>query len=170
MRPLSLALLLIAIITAPLAAAEPAATFSAPAPPESTVSPQTVPEGPEDRLGWLERRRLGLTLANAARIAADLRDQGLIEKSTPRSLTATLILGRLQAENPEAWAPRIAEAQQLKAAGDQNWDEFFQAAIRFLEALLPLIELLIALFASTTEAILYAAALGLCWRIRRCDP
>lgn len=83
-------------------------------------------------LSFRQRRELGLTIANLAEIAKELKAEGEIDKDTPRSEVAAAIAVRLEAKNPAAF----------KGAAAIDLDSI----IAFIERLLPLILKLIDLF------------------------
>jgi len=89
-------------------------------------------ERPESRLGFLQRRKLGLTWRNLRPIVKHLQEEGRIGNGNP-SADAVLVMEELMAQNPEAWA---AEAPTV------DWD----AIIEFLERLIPLILKILSLF------------------------
>lgn len=81
------------------------------------------------RLTLIQRRKMGLTIVNCARVAAKLRKAGTLSEDA--DVAAAQIAAELAGENPKAF----------QAAG-ADWG----AILAFIEKLLPLILQLIALF------------------------
>lgn len=88
----------------------------------------------EERLGLLERRRLGLTIPALVPVVKKLRDEGQLTGEP--SVDAATVAALLVSQNPE----------EYKAAAGRDWQAFFEALLAFLEKVLPLILQLIALF------------------------
>lgn len=88
----------------------------------------------EERLGLLQRRRLGLTIPALAPVVKKLRDEGQLTGEP--SVDAVMVANFLVSQNQE----------EYKAAAGRDWQAFFEALIAFLEKLLPLILQLIDLF------------------------
>ena len=115
----------------PPGAAVKAWTAVAPAGPSSSPSSATsIGKRPEGRLGFLERRRLGLTIHELRPLVKTMLDDGRISRDNP-SAAAAEVMSELLESNPQ-WAenPKI------------DWD----AVLEFLEKLIPLIIMLIELF------------------------
>jgi hypothetical protein len=89
----------------------------------------------EERLGLLQRRRLGLTIPDLVPVVKELQAQGQLTGEP--SVDAVTVANVLIAKQP----------QEYQAAAGRDWQAFFEALIAFLEKLLPLILQLIALFA-----------------------
>jgi len=85
-------------------------------------------------LGLLQRRRLGLTVANVAAKVRELEKAGALTGIV--AVDAAAVAQALLNENPELYQ---------KEAG-RDWQEFFDALISFLEKLIPLILKLIEIF------------------------
>ncbi len=88
-------------------------------------------------LSLRQRRDLGLTIPNIANALRDLQKDGLLEKDMDRSVVAALVLERLAAQNPKSYA-----APELD----------IDAIIAFIEAILPLIMMIIQLFSYAAPA------------------
>jgi hypothetical protein len=86
-------------------------------------------EAAAGRLTLIQRRKMGLTIANCARAAAKLRKAGTL--SDDADVAAAQIAAELAGENPKAF----------QAAG-ADWG----AILAFIERILPIILQLIALF------------------------
>lgn len=89
------------------------------------------------RLGIIERRKLGLTFANALRIARKLHAEGTLVDDDSETAAAQ-VAAAMVAENPQAFKA---------VAGERDWSAFFDQLIAFLEKLMPLILQLIQIFA-----------------------
>lgn len=85
----------------------------------------------KERISLRERRRLGLTLPNMVRVAKQLKDEGRLTAETSRAEAAALIF------------MSIVPKEEVKLHADWDW----QAILDFIEALIPLILLLIEIFA-----------------------
>lgn len=88
----------------------------------------------DERLGVIERRRLGLTITTLAPLVKSLRDEGQLTGEP--AVDAVLLAQVLMAQKPKEFA---------EAAG-RDWQAFFDVLIAFLEKLLPIILQLIDLF------------------------
>ena len=83
------------------------------------------------RMGILERRRLGLTFGNIARVAKDLKSKGQLAEDP--TIAAGQIMAQIAAENPQTYSePGV------------DWD----AILEFIEALLPIILQIIEMFSA----------------------
>ena len=71
-----------------------------------------------------ERRKLGVTLRNAIKIARELKKDG--EEVNAESIAMAMI-----EENPKAF----------ERAGERDWSSFFEALIKFIEAIMPIIQM-----------------------------
>lgn len=80
------------------------------------------------RISLRERRALGLTLRNCARVASELKANG--EWTDDRKTNAQNIVAQLVDEAPESFVD-----------ADRDWASFFEALVAFLEKLMPLIEI-----------------------------
>lgn len=89
----------------------------------------------EERLGLLQRRRLGLTIPALVPVVKELQAQGQLTGEP--SVDAVTVANVLIAQKP----------QEYQAAAGRDWEAFFEALLAFLEKLLPLILLHISLFA-----------------------
>jgi hypothetical protein len=76
----------------------------------------------------LQRRRLGVTFVNVARIVREMDAAGELDRDQPDGI-ALQVLARLQAENPEEFA---------KVMADRDWASFFDALLAFLEKMIPI--------------------------------
>ncbi len=83
-----------------------------------------------ERLGFFERRKLGLTIAKVRPVVEKLAAEGKIDRDNP-SAAAAAVMHELMQQDPKAW-------------GDVQLD--FDAILEFLERLIPLIMKLIDLF------------------------
>ena len=85
----------------------------------------------EARDGFLatvrERRKLGVTLRNAVRIARELKRDG-------EAVNADAIAMVMVEDNPAAFVQ----------AGERDWESFFAALVKFLEAIMPIIQMFMA--------------------------
>ena len=93
-------------------------------------------ETPEGRLlgNFRERRRLGITLRNMARVAYELKAAD--EWSEDRRTNAASIAAQLIDEKPTAFIK----------AGERDWASFLEAVISFIEAFMPLILIFMEMF------------------------
>jgi len=87
-------------------------------------------------LGFFERRRLGLTLVNVARVLKHLEASGEIQKGQDTATIAAAVANRLVEEKPE----------EFKAAAGRDWQAFFEAVIAFLEKFIPMLLTILGLF------------------------
>lgn len=118
--------LILLIVAWPSLAAEPQ-TITIPA--TAVVAPAADTPGIGNRIGLIERRRLGLTTANMVRAARELKTEGAWPADAKAQSQA--ILAKLIDENPDAYlVPAI------------DWD----GLLAFIERLIPLILKLIELF------------------------
>jgi len=81
------------------------------------------------RLTIRERRELGLTVFNVARIVRELDQAGELDRND-RAATSAQVLERIIADNPQA---------VRNAVGERDWASFLEALMRFIEAILPII-------------------------------
>lgn len=137
---------LVACIALPTLADRPAAQWNAEgtvltvaAPARAPAAPAEVaaaeaPEGPRDRLGLLQRRRLGLTVAAVAEAHRAAVADGEIDEDMPASVRSIVVAERLVAANPQGYA----------AEAGRDWAEFFEQLLAFIEKLLPIIMLFFA--------------------------
>ena len=103
---------------------EPATT--APTPAAQPVTSTKVSGPLRD---FLQRRRLGVTFVNVARVVREMDAAGELDRDQPDGI-ALQVMARLQSENPEEFA---------KVMADRDWAAFFDALLAFLEKMLPLI-------------------------------
>lgn len=96
---------------------------------EKTVKATPAIGGVFDRLGLLERWRLGLTIRNVGDAAKKAVEEGRITPDMPNSVAAAVIAQDLVAANGEAYF----------AAAGRDWAAFFEQLLAFLEKILPLI-------------------------------
>jgi len=85
------------------------------------------PAASVERLGFFQRRQLGLTLINVSR--KNLKDSGEIRDGMDNATMALAVANALIAEEPEAY----------KAAAGRDWSTFFESLIAFLEKFIPLL-------------------------------
>ena len=76
-----------------------------------------------DRLGFIQRRKLGLTIVSVRRILKDLRESGEFEDNTDVATLSVMVATILVEENTDAY----------KVAAGADWQAFFEAVIAFLE-------------------------------------
>ncbi len=107
-----------------------------------------------DGLTWRERRKLGLTRMNVARVTIRLSRQGELPSTaglTGEDLDAAraeikdAVSAEIMAENPEAWA-QLIQSKTVQDDDGRNWAEFLDALASFFERLMPLIEQLMEWF------------------------
>jgi len=94
------------------------------------------PAAAVERLGFFQRRKLGLTLGNVRRVLKTMREQGEIDESTDASTAAVMVAKVLVQENTDAY----------KAAAGRDWEAFFEAVIAFLEKFIPMLLTILGLF------------------------
>ncbi len=115
-----------------------------------------------DGLTWRERRKLGMTRMNVARVTIRLSRQGELPSTAglsgedldaARAEIKDAVEAEIMAENPEAWAEVLqAKVQADLGDGDgRDWDAFFEALSSFLDSLMPFLETLIELFGSFAQ-------------------
>lgn len=80
-----------------------------------------------------DRMRLGLTIPQISGALRELKSEGSIDQSSSDAEIAALVVGKLSAKNTAAW-------------NDSNMAINLEAIIAFIEALIPLIMKIIALF------------------------
>jgi len=88
------------------------------------------------RIGVIERRKLGMTFANALRVARKLHAEGTLVTDDPETAAAQ-VAAAIVAENPVAFQSTV---------GERDWSEFFAQLIAFFEKMMPLILKLIEIF------------------------
>ena len=88
-------------------------------------------------LTWRQRQDLGLTIPKISAVLRDLQKEGQLEKGMDKSVVAAMVLDRLSAENPRAYADRDIDIETI---------------LKFIEAILPLIMALIQLFSYAVPA------------------
>ena len=107
-----------------------------------------------DGLTWRERRKLGLTRMNVARVTIRLSRQGELPSTAglsgedldaARAEIKDAVSAEIMAENPEAWAELI-QSKTVQDDDGRNWAEFLDALASFFERLMPLIEQLMEWF------------------------
>jgi len=94
------------------------------------------PTAAVNRLGFFERRQLGLTLVNVGRVMKQLKEAGEITDGMDAATIAAAVANAMVAENPEGF----------KAAAGRDWQIFFEAVIAFLEKFIPLLLTILGLF------------------------
>ncbi len=106
-------------------------TVAGPSEKPTEKAVQTTPAigGVFDRLGLLDRWRLGLTIRNVGDAAKKAVEEGRITPDMPNSVAAAVIAQDLVAANGEAYF----------AAAGRDWAAFFEQLLAFLETILPLI-------------------------------
>ena len=92
-------------------------------------------EGTVGAIGFIERRKLGLTFGNALRVARKLHAEGALVTDDPQ-MAAAQVAAAMVAENPAAF----------QAAAGADWGTFFEQLIAFFEKIMPLILKLIEIF------------------------
>jgi len=100
------------------APAEATAVDQAPAP-----APEADQAEPAGRLGFLERRKLGLTFRAVLKTAKELKADGQLDTENP-DIAAAQVTAKILGENPQAFE---------KAGVD------WEAILAFIEAIVPLI-------------------------------
>lgn len=87
-----------------------------------------------ERLGLLDRRRLGLTLPALIPVVKELQAAGVLsgDPSTDAAAVAQYLLEKNE--------------QLYREAAGRDWQAFFEALLAFLEKVIPLILKLISLF------------------------
>ena len=125
-----------------------------------------------DGLTWRERRKLGLTRMNVARVTIRLSRQGELPSTAglsgedldaARAEIKDAVEAEIMAENPEAWAEVLqAKVQADLGDGDgRDWEAFFEALSSFLDSLMPFLETLIELFGSFAQNAILAPMTGI---------
>jgi len=137
MRYAVAALAAVLILAATVAAEQQTATIVFSEPP--TAAPKAAKAVSSDkvskRIGFLQRRKLGLNFGNVLRVTREMNAAGELDIEHPDAMAAQ-VLQRIMDENPEAFQ---------KALADRDWASFFEALLAFLEQILPLIFQLFAL-------------------------
>lgn len=74
-----------------------------------------------------ERRKAGVTLGNAIRIARALKRDG-------QEVTSEAIVYEMIEDSPKAF----------QRVGERDWSSFFEALVKFIEAIMPIIQMFMA--------------------------
>ncbi len=107
-----------------------------------------------DGLTWRERRKLGMTRMNVARVTIRLTRQGGLPSTAglsgedldaARAEIKDAVSAEIMAENPEAWAALI-QSKTVQDGDGRDWQAFLDALASFFERLMPLIEQLMQWF------------------------
>jgi hypothetical protein len=78
-------------------------------------------------MGIIQRRKLGLSIANVRDTTKRLLAEGKIDKEMPKAVIAAAVMDEIIAQNPKAWA------EEAKV-GAPDWD----AILAFIEKLIEL--------------------------------
>jgi len=137
MRPFRVLLLLMTacclLSTASLCALEPpATTWSSTVTVTDTAEPQPkVMKHREGGFRWRDLRKMGLKLRDVRRAYAELQAEGIVTEDMTRTEVSIVLASRLMETTPQSFQ-------------DPSFD--MDSFIAFIEALIPLIQLLISLF------------------------
>ena len=113
-------------------------------------------------LTWRERRKLGLTRMNVARVTIRLSRQGELPSTdglsgedldAARAEIKDAVSAEIMAENPEAWAALI-QSKTVQDGDGRDWQAFLDALASFFERLMPLIEQLMKWFGTFAHHVL----------------
>jgi len=103
-----------------------------------TAEDTMAPLRKADRLTHREARQIGITFRNVRRILRDLQAEGVLDVDDAAG-TSLQVMGRLQNENPKAFA-------SVGTTGDRDWGAFLDAVIAFLEKFIPMLIKFMSIF------------------------